>query len=121
MGLREGQVIAIPVLTRHINTSSGKCVNGESPSTNCVMADALRDRFPGSEYVSVGTENGDLTLADGTHVLFDHQPDMAKSIAIFDNVIDDIRHGGWQEYEEAMRSLRTNIPRVVHATVTYLD
>lgn len=115
--LREGQVIAIPVLTRHIETSSGKCSKDNlSYNSNCIMADALRDRFPGAKQVSVGTSGSKFNF-EGQTVYLSHHSDMENGIRAFDSVIDDVRTGE-VTFEDAQKEIRQRIPRVAHATVT---
>jgi hypothetical protein len=117
MAVFVGQVIAIDVLTRHITTSSGKCQTSEtSLTTDCVMADALRDRFPGATNMSVGTGSADFTLPDGRVVSLHVTGDMQSAINRFDDVIEGLRLRR-TTLRDAIRAIRTSIPRVVHATV----
>lgn len=117
--LRVGQVIAIPVLTRHIFTSSGKCANGESVSRNCIMADALRDRFPGAEEVSVGSATAQLIIP-GVYVELRGDDAFGLTTSTFDDNLDEVK-AGTKTLPEAIAAIRSGIPRVVHATVSYID
>jgi hypothetical protein len=120
VALRIGQVIAIDVLTRHVETSSGKCQSpAVSYTSSCIMADALRDRFTGlaaQDGVNVGTSNADLYFADGSYVNLSAHSDMEGAIRAFDDVIDEVR-AERISLKDAFRELRDRIPRVVHATV----
>jgi hypothetical protein len=116
--LREGQRIAIPVLTKHVKTSSGKCQNIDvAYTTSCVMADALRDRFPGADNLDVGSTSANFDLPDGRQVTLAADLDMANSIRAFDDIIDEVRQGRRRYGPNVMNELRNLIPRVVHATV----
>jgi hypothetical protein len=116
--MRPGQVIAIDVLTRHVVTSSGKCEDSANPLTqNCIMADALRDRFPGSTNMDVGTGSATFNLADGTYVVLNHDSAMQSAINRFDDVIENLRYRK-VSLKDAIRAIRASIPRVVHATVS---
>lgn len=117
MKLQVGQVIAIPVLTRHIKTSSGKCETGNlSVSSNCVMADALRDRFAGTTYVCVGNESSDVDLDDGWYVALRNGDAMNDVIDAFDEAMDQVRAGSLT-HKQALKQVRESTPRVVHAEV----
>lgn len=123
-GLRKGQVVAIPVLARHIETSSGKCVSGEMFSTDCVMADALRDRFPGATGVEVGQGSASFMLGDN-YVSLHNQPDMEQSVNAFDDELDkvlrDRLYGQPIDTTALYRAIRARIPLVVHATVGWVE
>lgn len=116
--MRAGQVIAIPVLNRHIETSSGKCVAGQSVASNCVMADALRDRFPGAEDVGVGNSASDFIVGD-LAIHLSHSEEMSRAISAFDHIVDEVRAGSI-EAKAGLRTARGLIPRVVHATVSWM-
>ncbi len=121
--MRFGQVIAIPVLDRHIKTSSGKCSTYEvSYVTSCVMADALRDRFPGITNLEVGTSATNFNLPDGTAVYITAHGDMESGILAFDDILDEVRSGSgsFSKWSTVLTDLRNRIPRVVHATVAGL-
>lgn len=132
-----GQTIAIPVLNRHIEHSSGVCAkqaSGEETSrvTDCVMADAVRDRFKGATEVNVGGEMTDFIL-DGQTVQLAHNNDMNRVIGLFDREVDDLienanqasRRGETFDLKAALKQVYGNVraktPRVVHATVNWLD
>lgn len=118
-----GQTLAIPVLNRHITHSSGVCTRGgEARTTDCVMADAVRDRFPKATNVNVGGLTTDFNL-DGRSVYLDHEADMESVIGAFDravdNAIDDAR-GGPIDLQAIYEKVRSVAPRVVHARVAEL-
>lgn len=113
--LRVGQVIAIPVLTRHITHSSGVCQQEDiNYDTSCVMADALRDRFPGATGVSVGPHTTWFRLND-TEVELSNGKDMHAAVQAFDDAMSERLVD-----REFTSRVRAAIAPVVHATVADL-
>lgn len=112
-----GQRIAIDVLNRHIETSSGKCADEDidNYSGNCVMADAIRDRFPNVENLDV---SGTFAMfdTDGNYVDLVADDDMKAAINAFDETVESVRTGTLS-VAEGIVELRNRIPRVVHGTV----
>lgn len=127
-----GQTIAIPVLDRHITHSAGVCQTLYDPNStvesnrtnDCVMADAVRDRFPeavpGS--VNVGVDVTDFIL-NGKRVYLRNNKDMGSVIGAFDAALDLVfgpggeRPGLKEGLKEVYSRVRAVAPRVVHATV----
>ncbi len=118
-----GQTIAIPVLDRHITHSQGICQQtGEDLSPNCVMADALRDRFPGST-VSVGNSSAEVLLPDGTGLYLKAKSDMSAVISAFDSEYNIVSNepGSWLTLKGFISRIREAAKAPVHATVERID
>lgn len=127
-----GQTIAIPVLNRHITHSAGVCQTVYDPNSgvdsnrtnDCVMADAVRDRFkdarPGS--VNVGVDVTEFIL-NGKTVYLQNDSDMRGVIGAFDSALDRVfgpdgtKPGLKAGLKEVYAQVRAVAPRVVHATV----
>lgn len=115
--MRKGQVIAIPVLTRHIIHSSGACTTEERDLPgHCVMADALRDRFPGAQQVHVSATYADFRTKEGYVVDLRLHQDTTRVINVFDRAVNQVQLG-LLTLKQAIRGIREDTPRKVHVEV----
>lgn len=117
MKFKVGQTVTIPVLKRHITHSSGACLRDGANNVGslCVMADAIRDAFPGATNVGVGSYSSSFQL-DGAEVSLSGSFAMRDVIRTFDETMESV-YSGDTPLRDAIKAIWSKVPRKATATV----